>query len=77
MIDLGTSENLNMSYNTKTNGGSGAKSQNIPRTLKNFGYSDGGHLIDYNTKTIVSELKNKHSVLVSGFSHKKVNTILC
>lgn len=76
MIDLGTSENLNMSYNTKTNGGSGAKSQNIPRTLKNFGYSDGGHLIDYNTNTIVSELKNKHSVLVSGFSHKKVKKFL-
>lgn len=76
MIELGTSENLNMSYNTNANGGSGAKSENIPRTFKNFGYSDGGKLIDYNTETIVSELKNKHCVLVSGFSHKKVKKFL-
>lgn len=76
MTELGTKDNLDMSYNTNKNGESGAKSENIPRTLKNFGYSDGGNLVDYNTDKIVSEIRNKHCVLVSGYSHKKVKKFL-
>lgn len=36
MTELGTKDNLDMSYNTNKNGESGAKSENIPRTLKKF-----------------------------------------
>lgn len=76
MYELGKSSNLNMSYDTAANGGSGANAEHIPRTLKNFGYSNGGSLKNYNTETVVSELKNGYSVLVGGFSHKTEETFL-
>lgn len=76
MVELGSKPNLNMSYNTATNGGSSASADNIPRTLKNFGYSNGGSLNSYNTERVVSELKNGYSVLAGGFSHKKVKKFL-
>lgn len=76
MVELGTKSNLNMSYNLSEKGGSGAKAENIPRTLKNFGYSNGGSLKGYNTTSVVSELKNGFGVLVGGFSHKKVKKFL-
>ena len=70
MFELGKSSNLSMSYNTIENGGSGSDPKNIPRTLQNFGYSNGGQLEDYNTDKVVAELKNGYSVLVGGHSHK-------
>lgn len=76
MVELGTKSNLNVSYNTVAKGGSGANASNISRTLKNFGYSNGGSLKDYNTSSVVSELKSGYGVLVGGFSHKKVKKFL-
>ena len=76
MSELGKKSNLDMSYNTSANGGSGANAENIPRTLKNFGYSSGGSLGEYNTEKVVSELKNGYSILVGGFSHKTVKKFL-
>lgn len=62
MQQLGLEENLNMNYGTT----SGAYPEYIPRTLKAFGYSNGGKLVNYITNDIVSELKNRYSVLVGG-----------
>lgn len=76
MSELGAKSNLNVSYNTAESGGSGASADNIPRTLKNFGYSNGGSLSDYKTETVVSELKNGYSVLVGGYCHKTVSKFL-
>lgn len=76
MVELGTKSNLDMSYNLSEKGGSGANADNIPRTLKNFGYSNGGSLKGYNTSSVVSELKSGYGVLVGGFSHKKVKKFL-
>lgn len=76
MEQLGKEKNLNTSYHTVSNGGSGANAENIARTLKNFGYSNGGTLGEYNTDKVVSELKNGYSVLVGGFCHKKTTRIL-
>lgn len=63
MQQLGLGNNLDMNYGLKQ---SGAKSKNIPRTMKSFGYSNGGELVDYYTNDIVSELKLGYPVLVSG-----------
>ena len=76
MVELGTKSNLDMSYNLSEKGGSGANANNIPRTLKNFGYSSGGSIKGYNTASVVSELKGGYGVLVGGFSHKSVKKFL-
>lgn len=67
MSELGKSENLNVSYGVT---GSGAQATDIPRTLVNFGYSNGGQLKDYVTKQVSDELKNGHCVLLSGYANK-------
>lgn len=63
MQQLGLSTNLNMDYGIEE---SGADPKNIPRTLKNFGYTNGGTLVDYKTDEIVSELIAGYPVLVGG-----------
>ena len=73
MEQLGLSHNLDMDYGLIE---SGADPENIPRTLRNFGYSNGGNHIDYNTETIVSELKNGYPVLVIGYAIKE-ETYFC
>lgn len=82
MAELGNESNLNVTYDLPENGGSSANASNIPRTLENFGFSNGGSIKEYDTSTVVDELKGGYSVLVGGFSHKteqkflgiKVNT---
>ena len=69
MQQLGLKKNLDMDYGYN----SGAYPENIPRTLKAFGYSSGGKLVNYNTDDIVKELKLGYSVLVGGRSQKNGN----
>ena len=67
MQQLGTSVNLCVHYNAVDSGsGSGADSNNIPRTLENFGYANGGELVDYNTIDVVQELIAGYPVLIGG-----------
>lgn len=44
LADLGRPENLNMYYNPT---GSGASSNNVPRTFRNFGYTSVSDIMDY------------------------------
>ena len=76
MFELGKRTNLNMEYGVSEDGSSSANPQKIMRTLKNFGYSDGGELKDYDTETVVAELKNGHCVLVGGCSFKQEQTFI-
>lgn len=50
---------------------SGADPQNIPRTLKNFGFSSGGRLENYNTDAVINELQYGHHVLIGGYDTRK------
>ena len=69
---VGTSENIEASYgDLSKNEGTGGDFDNIPRTLKNLGFSSGGSISDYNTSKIISELKQGNCVLISGYAHIK------
>lgn len=76
MKEIGNGDNLKMKYGLIRNGGSSAKIKDIPKTLSNFKYSNGGRIVDYNTDNVVSELVNGYPVLLSGFSNKKVKRFL-
>ena len=67
MQQLGLSSNLDVDYGTNS---SPAPSENIPRTLENFGYSNGGRFVDYSTTEVVNELSAGYYVLISGFSYR-------
>lgn len=58
-----------MSYGLSS---SGAWEQNIPRTLKNFGYSNGGTFADYNKNTVLNELKSGYALAISAYAIKTV-----
>ncbi len=70
---LGSEGNLNTSYGTSAEGGSGADPKNIPRTLINFGYSSGGILIDYSTDAVVNELKKGYHLLIGGYEARQLH----
>lgn len=76
MQQLGTPSNLNVDYDILDNGGSSASITNIPRTLKNFGFSNGGIVTDYDTGMIITELKRGFCTLISGFCKKKTTKFL-
>ena len=65
-----------MEYGVSEDGSSAAYPKKIMRTLKNFGYSDGGVLKDYDTETVVAELKNGHCVLPGGCSYKQERSFI-
>ena len=73
MEQLGLPQNLDMEYGVN---GSGASPNRIPKTLENFGYSDGGNLIEYDTEEVVSELKAGYPVLIGGASIRTTTTFL-
>ena len=62
---LGLRENLKMDYGVD---GSDADPERIPGTLSNFGYANGGTLIDYNSGIVIGELRNGYPVLIGGYS---------
>lgn len=63
MQQLGLSNNLDMDYGTAN---SGASPSYIPRTLRNFGYANGGQWIDYDAGRVYNELRNGYPVLLGG-----------
>lgn len=67
IAELGKSGNLDVSYGVIE---SSASIDNVPRTLKNFGYSNGGVCKDYNISDVINELKNGYCVLLAGHSEK-------
>lgn len=73
MQQLGSSENLNVTYGTDS---SSAKSKNIIRTLKSFGYTQSGTLSDYKTENVIEDLKKGYGVLICGYSNKTVTRVL-
>ncbi len=66
---LGVKENLNMQYESN---GSNAHIEDIPQTLLNMGYQNGGICKDYVTSDVVNELQNKYPVIVTGSDIKTV-----
>ena len=72
---LGLPHNLEVKYHDTTSTESSLASEyNIPRTLKNLGFSDGGKIIDYNTEKVVEELQKGNGIVVSGKSHRIKHT---
>lgn len=68
MQQLGLPENLDVQYEVVAPGnGSSAFPEDIPHTLRNFGYTNGGVVISYNTEDIADELKAGYPVLINGF----------
>lgn len=67
MQQLGLPHNLNMNYGAVIyNDSSSAYARDIPHTLENFGYTDGGSNVSYNTTEVATELKAGYPVLISG-----------
>lgn len=64
MRQLGTPNNLDMQYSTN---GSSANPENIPRTLENFGFSNGGTLCNYASYAVINELQSGYPILIGGF----------
>jgi hypothetical protein len=62
MRDIGTAGNLSIDYGCD---GSSAKSENVPRTLLNFGYSQASY-VNYNIWNAKSELSNGRPILIRG-----------
>ena len=68
---LGDKENLSAIYGTiDSSDGTPAFSNYIPRTLRNFGYSNGGVYGNYNTSVVCSDLKQGYPVLISGKEYR-------
>ena len=64
MLLLGLPGNLNMNY---TSTGSGAKFENVTRTLQNFGYSHSGICADYNADVVMNHVLAGLPVLLDGY----------
>lgn len=65
--DLGIPANLDMDYGC---GDSSANTSNIPRTFKNFGYSNSGTVASgINYQTIKTQLKANMPVILVGFTN--------
>lgn len=45
---------------------SGSNPETVPIAISNFGYTNGGKLIDYNEEQVVSELSNGYPILLRG-----------
>lgn len=75
MKKLGDSENLDMKYNIADSGGSSTFPSLIPRTLKHFGYANGGVHKYYNSSTVCEELKKGYPVLIGGCDTKIIDTV--
>lgn len=73
MQQLGLSKNLDMNYGLPSEGGSGANPKNIPKTLRNFGFSKGGSLSSYETDRVVAELKYGYHVLIGGYESRTLH----
>jgi hypothetical protein len=70
MQQIGLSQNLAASYDVSA---TGASHDNIPRTLKNFGFAKYGSVAAYNQSTIQSSVSAGKPVLVSGYGKKTVS----
>lgn len=73
LFQLGKSGNLGVTYGVS---GSGAKVDDIPGTLRNMGYSNGGRKCDYSEKDVVNEIGAGYPVIISGFRTKHEDKIL-
>lgn len=73
MSQLGQKQNLDVDYGIDE---SGAKIENINRTLKNYRYTYGGKVKDYDTNEMVSELSKKFPIIAAGFRIRNSNKVL-
>ena len=72
MQQLGLSGNLDVQYEVVEPGnGSGALPRDISPTLRNFGYSNGGSLVNYETENVADELIAGYPVLIVGYDGNK------
>ena len=68
MEQLGRKSDLNLSYGVDETSG---KFEDIPRTFRNFNYSNGGTIRKYNTDEVIKELKKGNCIIVKGMRIKK------
>jgi hypothetical protein len=73
MEQIGSDDNTHMRYGVQV---SEAGADSIPITFKNFGYTCGGTVKNYNKVEVVRELKNGYPVLMGGCSQKVYDTFL-
>lgn len=72
MQQLGLSGNLDVQYEVVApDNGSGAFPEDISPTLRNFGYSNGGSLVNYETENVADELIAGYPVLIVGYDGNK------
>lgn len=71
---LGDPSNLNMEYQSRGSSGegSGASAENIPRTFRNCGYSNGGSWVDYNVNTLINDLSYGPAIGL-GFMYRHID----
>lgn len=67
LSDLSSYINLNVQYGFPE---SFSELSFVPRTLSQFGYYSGGYMDDYDSATIISELKNGYPLLLGGKSYE-------
>lgn len=70
MAQLGDKENLNTKYGKLNEDGSESKIENVNRTFRAFGYSNGGTVNDYDSSMLIEELKKGFPLLVGGYTYR-------
>lgn len=73
MQQMGTSNNLNVTYNIFNLEEGSSNPDNIPITLENFGYSNGGERVSYETSIVVEELISGYPILIGGSDNSNGN----
>lgn len=67
---LGRQQNLKAIYDAQ---GTKAPMSNVPRTFRNFGYTNGGTVSDYSFETVKAEIASNHPVIAGGKPDKNAN----
>ena len=74
MQQMGTSNNLNVTYDIYHLDEPGSSHpDNIPRALENFGYTNGGERVSYETSVVVDELMSGYPILIGGSDNSNGN----
>ena len=71
LIELGKNENLDVKYHYTGGYTSVADPQNVTRTLKNFGFQNGGYTVDFTQEKVINEFKRGYPVIISGWNETK------
>ncbi len=67
LLELGKEENLNVTYSDDGGYLSTAYPSDVARTLRNFGFKNGGTFVNFTEEGVVNELKRGYPVIIFGF----------